>query len=130
MAQARDCFECCVLLATSFAPLPTTPTGAFYATSSKLSHPRDRGRGPVRTSLPDVRSILRLLGLRLEVRSKQRALLAQIYRFHLDFPARPTPYRGSHRLKLPLLDPSYNGLLADTEAAGRLLDSNPALRRL
>jgi hypothetical protein len=34
------------------SPVADTPAGAFHATRSKLSHPRDRGRGPVRTPLP------------------------------------------------------------------------------
>lgn len=38
-----------LLLATTIASLPSTPTGALHATSSKLSYPRARGR--VRTPL-------------------------------------------------------------------------------
>ena len=34
------------------SPVADTPAGAFHATWSKLSHSRDRGRGPVRTPLP------------------------------------------------------------------------------
>jgi len=59
--QARDCFEYCVLLATVLPPLPTTPAGAFHATSSELSHPRARRRGWVRAPLSETTLLYRTI---------------------------------------------------------------------
>ena len=44
--------RCRISLATSIASLPRTPTGAFHATSSELSHPSARRCRRVRAPLP------------------------------------------------------------------------------
>jgi hypothetical protein len=43
LSRECSCIERYVLLATSFASLPTTVSGAFYATSSRTSHPPESG---------------------------------------------------------------------------------------